>query len=148
VANDGERFTLLGFDVTLLDGGPEAAFSVQEWRAPVGAGGIPIHFHARTHEAFYVLDGALALWLDDGPVTYHPGAYVVVPPGRSHTFWNPGDAPAAYLTVISPRGIERYLAELADGLRQVGSDEEAAALRARLGKAYDITFVGPPPPRR
>jgi quercetin dioxygenase-like cupin family protein len=145
VTNGGERFSLLGFDVTLLDGGTEAAFSVQEWRAPVGAGGIPIHFHARTQEAFYVLDGALGLWLDDRPVTYQRGAYVVVPPGRSHTFWNPGDAPAAYLTVISPRGFERYLAELADGLRQTASDEEAAALRARLGKAYDISVVGPPP---
>jgi mannose-6-phosphate isomerase-like protein (cupin superfamily) len=145
VTNDGEQFTLLGFDVTLLDGGAGAAFSVQEWRARVGAGGIPIHFHERTEEAFYVLDGSLGLWLDDGSVTYGRGSYVVVPAGRSHTFWNPADAPAAYLTVISPKGFERYLVELANGLRQTASNEEAAALRERLGRAYDITIVGPPP---
>jgi len=31
-----------------------------------------------------------------------------VPPGRRHTFWNPNEAPATYLTVISPAGFERY----------------------------------------
>ena len=146
MASDGERFTLLGFDVTLLHGGAEAAFSVQAWRAPSRAGGIPIHLHQRTEEAFYVLDGTLSLWLHDRAVTYPQGSYVVVPPGRPHTFWNPGDAPAAYLTMISPAGFERYLAELADGLRQAASDEEAAAVRERLSAAYDITVVGPPPP--
>jgi len=147
VTSDGERFNLLGFEVTLRNGGADTAFSVQEWRASGGAGGIPIHFHERTEEAFYVLDGELSLWLDDRSATYQRGSYVVVPPGRLHTFWNPGDAHAAYLTVISPRGFERYFLELANGLRQAASDEEAVALRERLGKVYDITVVGPPAPR-
>jgi hypothetical protein len=70
-----------------------------------------------------------------------------VPQGRRHTFRNPTDRPATYLTVISPSGFERYLVELATGLRRVTTDEEAADLRRRLGEQYDITVVGPPPPR-
>jgi mannose-6-phosphate isomerase-like protein (cupin superfamily) len=147
VVADVEPFQLLGFDVRLLDGGADGSFSVQEWRASAGAGGIPVHLHHRTEEAFYVVDGEIALWLDDRPVLRHGGAYVVVPPGRRHTFWNPSDQPATYLTVISPSGFERYLVELASGLRQVANDEEAASLRKRLNGAYDITVVGPPPPR-
>jgi mannose-6-phosphate isomerase-like protein (cupin superfamily) len=141
---DVERFNLLGFDVRLLDGGADAAFSVQEWRAPGGAGGIPIHLHHRTEEAFYVVDGEIALWLDDRSAVHRRGSYIVVPPGRRHTFWNPADQPATYLTVISPSGFERYLAELASGLRHVVTDEEAAALRNQLSAAHDITVVGPP----
>ena len=55
---------MLGFDVTLLDGRPAASFSVQRWKAPPGAGAIPVHLHRRTEEAFYVLDGEMGLWLD------------------------------------------------------------------------------------
>ena len=141
-----EQFNLLGFQVRLLHGGADAAFSVQEWRAPAGAGAIPNHLHHRTEEAFYVLDGEIALWLDDRSTVHPRGAYIVVPPGRRHTFWNPADQPATYLTVISPSGFERYLAELASGLRHVATDDEAAALRKRLSAAHDITVVGPPPP--
>jgi mannose-6-phosphate isomerase-like protein (cupin superfamily) len=144
---DVEHFNLLGFDVRLLEGGADASFSVQEWRAPAGAGGIPVHLHHRTEEAFYVVDGEIALWLDDRPAMRHRGSYIVVPPGRRHTFWNPTDQPATYLTVISPSGFERYLVELAGGLRHVANDEEAVALRKRLSAAYDITVVAPPPSR-
>ena len=142
-----ERFHLLGFDVTLLDGGPAASFSVQRWDAPPGAGGIPVHLHRRTDEAFYVIDGEIGLWLDDRVEVRPAGSYVRVPHGRPHSFWNPGERPAAYITVMAPGGFERYLVELAAGLRDVADEEQAGALRARLAAAYDITVVGPPPRR-
>jgi mannose-6-phosphate isomerase-like protein (cupin superfamily) len=145
VEGEVERFDLLGFEVTLFGGGADAAFSVQEWHASAGAGGIPIHLHYRTQEAFYVVAGEIGLWLDDRSVVRPRGFYTVVPPGRRHSFWNPGDGPATYLTVISPGGFERYFAELASGLQHVATDEDAAALRKRLGTLYDITVAGPPP---
>ena len=148
MASEAERFTLLGFGVTLLDGGADAAFSAQKWRASPGAGGIPIHVHHRTEEAFYIIDGEIALWLDDDVAIHRRGDYIIVPPGRRHTFWNPNEAPATYLTVISPAGFERYLLELAAGLQRVATDDDAAALRKRLGTQYDISVVGPPPDRR
>jgi oxalate decarboxylase/phosphoglucose isomerase-like protein (cupin superfamily) len=103
--------------------------------------------HDRT-EAVYVIGGELALWIDDDIVVHRPGSYIVVAPGRRHAIWNPADEPAVYLTVISPKGFERYLAELAKGLREATSPDAAAALRSRLGMLYDITVVGPPPDRR
>jgi mannose-6-phosphate isomerase-like protein (cupin superfamily) len=148
VDGDVERFELLGLEVTLFCASADSAFSVQEWRAPGGAGGIPMHLHRRTVEAFYVVAGELGLWLDDRAVVRPSGSYTVVPPGRRHSFWNPGDGPATYLTVMSPIGFERYFAELASGLQQVATDDDAAALRRRLGAVYDVIVVGPPPPRR
>lgn len=146
MGGDVESFSLLGFEVVLLGGGGDAACSVQEWRAPPGAGGIPVHVHHHTEEAFYVVDGEIGLRLGEQSVVRGRGSYVVVPPGCPHTFWNPGDRPATYLTLISPAGFERYLVDLAHGLREAATDEQAAALRQRLGTAYDITVVGPPPP--
>ena len=140
-----ERFDLLGFDVTLLDGGPAASFSLQRWQAPPGAGGIPVHLHRRTEEAFYVIDGEIGLWLDDHVEVLPMGSYVHVPPGRPHSFWNPGERPATYITVMAPGGFERYLVEVAAGLRDVADEEQATKLRERLATAYDITVTGPPP---
>ncbi len=66
------------------------------------------------------------------------------PPGQRHTFWNPADEPAEYLTLISPPGFEQCLLQPALGLESVRSDEEAATLRARLGDSFDVTVLGPP----
>ena len=70
---------------------------------------IPVDVHHRTEEAFDIIDGEIALWLDDDVGSHRRGDYIVVPPGRRHTFWTPNQAPATYLTVISPAGFERYL---------------------------------------
>jgi mannose-6-phosphate isomerase-like protein (cupin superfamily) len=88
------EFELLGFGVTLLPGPADTAFSVQRWRASPGAGGIPVHVHHRTEEAWYVIDGEVVIWLDDQPFRYGQGAYVSVAPGQPHTSWNPADAAA------------------------------------------------------
>jgi mannose-6-phosphate isomerase-like protein (cupin superfamily) len=87
-------------------------------------GGIPVHVDAHTEEAFYVLRGKIALWLEGKEVVRNAGSYTVVPPGQRHTFWNPTDEPAAYLTPIAPAGFEDYLRELALGLERATSEEE------------------------
>jgi mannose-6-phosphate isomerase-like protein (cupin superfamily) len=140
-----ERIGLLGFEVTYLHSEPGARVSLLEWHAKPRAGGIPIHFHEHTEEAFYVLRGQLALWLDDEEVIREAGSYTVVPPGHQHTFWNPAEEAAVYLTPIAPGGFEDYLRELALGLQGAASDEQAASLRKRLSERHDIRVVGPPP---
>jgi uncharacterized RmlC-like cupin family protein len=101
--------------------------------------------HRATEEAFYVVEGEIGLWLDDRVDVRPAGSYVHVPRGLPHSFWNPGERPATYITVMAPGGFERYLVELAAGLRDVPDQEQAVMLRERLTKAYDITVVGPPP---
>lgn len=66
--NDGEGDKLVLFDqlFTLLATSPqtEGQFDsfITEGR-PSQA--VPPHFHAKTHETFFVLDGAIRLWMDD-----------------------------------------------------------------------------------
>ena len=94
-----------------------------------------------------MVEGEIALWLDDERLVYGPGAYVVARPGQRHTFGNSSGQPGSSLTVISPAGFEQYLTELARGLSRAQTDDEASAVRERLSEAHDITVVGSPPPR-
>ena len=72
-----------------------------------------------------MVDGEFELWLDDRSTVRGPGAYVTVAPGRRHSWWNPADRSATYISVMSPGGFERYFVELAAGLRQVATDDHA-----------------------
>jgi mannose-6-phosphate isomerase-like protein (cupin superfamily) len=146
VESSPESLELLGFRVT-FHSQPNSSIALMEWEAPPEAGGIPVHVHEHTEEGFYVLRGELALWADDTLVVRGPGSYTVVRPGQRHSFWNPADRPAAYLTPISPAGVGDYLRELAVGLAAAQSEAETAALRIRLAERYDVTVVGPPPQR-
>jgi mannose-6-phosphate isomerase-like protein (cupin superfamily) len=141
-----ERFDFLGFRLTYLHADGGSACSVLEWHAPARSGGPPVHLHDHTEEGFYVVRGEIALSIDDEESVRGPGSYTLVRPGQRHTFWNPGDQPADYLTLISPPGVEDYLRELARGLERVESEDEAATLRRRLGERYDVTVLGPPRP--
>lgn len=52
---------------------------------------IPAHQHLRTHEFFYVVDGEISVWMDDG-ADYHSkttlvtGDFAYVPAGIIHAF--------------------------------------------------------------
>jgi mannose-6-phosphate isomerase-like protein (cupin superfamily) len=145
-SNEPERFDFLGFRVRYLHSDRASACSLLEWHAPPGGGGPPVHVHDHTEEGFYVLRGQIALLVDDEELAGGPGSYTLVRPGQRDTFWNPGDQPADYLTLISPPGFEDYIRDLAHGLEQAQSEDEAAALRKRLGESYDVTVLGPPTP--
>jgi mannose-6-phosphate isomerase-like protein (cupin superfamily) len=72
----------------------------------------PRHIHHRTTEAFYVIDGALSIVLDDREVTADAGSFVTVPPGVVHTFAVHGDAPARFLVIVSPPDFVGYFQEM------------------------------------
>jgi hypothetical protein len=48
------------------------------------------------------------------PFTYHgtSGSFILIPRGTVHTFWNAGALPAKFLVIVSPPGIEQFLAEV------------------------------------
>lgn len=62
----------------------------------------PIHTHSREDEYSYVLDGAVVVQLGDRQLQAAASAVVRKPRGLPHTFWNPTEAPARVLEVISP----------------------------------------------
>ena len=67
-------------------------------------GGHPAaaHVHPHQEEKFEVLAGTLQLVVDGRRSTLGPGDVAVIPPGRSHTWWNVGDEEARVLGEFRP----------------------------------------------
>jgi quercetin dioxygenase-like cupin family protein len=68
---------------------------------------VPWHFHTTIQDTFYVLEGALRLFLRDPKeeVRLQPGETYAVRPGRPHLVTNPGPGSATFLVL---QGIGEY----------------------------------------
>jgi mannose-6-phosphate isomerase-like protein (cupin superfamily) len=85
------------------DGGQ---FVVAEWRDGGGLPGLrrliaPTHVHHFDDEAWYVLEGTLMFRVGEDEVEAPAGSAVMVPHGKSHTYWNPSTDPARYLIIMT-----------------------------------------------
>lgn len=104
--------------------------------------GPPQHFHGAEEEAFYVLEGSVNIQLGEEVINGSPGAFVLIPRGTVHTFWNAGMSPAKLLVIVSPPGMEEYLTEV------VGDQEIDTATFVEkvteVAEKYHMTIVGPP----
>ena len=93
-----------------------------------------LHWHKLTHEAFYVLEGALTFQLGDQTVRAPAGSFVYIPPGVLHVFSNCEDVPARMLVFISPPAFAlREFTAAMEGLAKSGppNPAEMAALMAK-----------------
>ncbi len=142
---EGKSVSFVGNRVTLIHANPDVTHSLIRWVSEPGIPGTPLHIHRVTDEAFYVLEGAFGFQAGERTFEGAAGAFVFVPKGLEHAYWNQGTTPAKMLITISPPGFERYFEELAEGLAEAGDDAEAAMrVRKGLSKRYDIEVVGPP----
>jgi Cupin domain len=78
-----------------------------EWTAQGSAGDeplyqAPLHKHPED-EAWYVLEGTLAVRAGEDVHEISAGGAVIAPGGTAHTFWNPCSDPARYLLVMGAR---------------------------------------------
>ena len=91
------------------------------------------HHHKKMTELFYVLDGAVSFAFDDETRVASVGAVVNVPAG----IWHEVDCTdgARMITIFTPGGFDRYLAELAVMSPEQYADAE---LMETLGERYDI----------
>ena len=132
---EGRRLTALGSTYTTK---ADAAVSrgaywlVEEefWGAPT-----PLHSHTGAEEAFYVLSGEAAVWIDGTETGAGPGTFILVPRGTPHALRRLTDDPVRMLTLVSPPGMERFF----EAVVRAGEDalladpERLAALAANTG---------------
>ena len=129
--DDGRRLTALGSTYTTKAGDADtrgAYWLVEEefWGATT-----PLHTHTTADEAFYVLSGRAAVWLDGGETEAGPGAFLLVPRGRPHALRRLTDEPVRMLTLVSPAGMEQFFQAVADaGEEELLSDPERLTLLA------------------
>ena len=110
-----------------------ADFSVFEQRLPPGPSPVPLHVHDRYDEAFYVLEGEMQFVVGHTTSAAEAGAFVFVPRGEAHRFWNASPTPARLLVIGSPQA-QALVEELAPLLRLTPPD--AAAISAAFAKHH------------
>lgn len=110
-----EALSVFGHRVLVLAGSQDTSgdWALLEHSLAPHAPGPPLHWHAHTSEAFYVLSGTLTLWVDRQPVRAPPGTLIRVSPGTVHRFLNEESEPLRFLVWLTPAGFEGYYAELA-----------------------------------
>jgi len=110
-------------------GGEESDFLVIEWTDSGDSGYdwiAPLHVHHADDEAWYVLDGALRVRLDDEVIEAGPGAAVFAAKGTPHAYGNARKGePVRYLLVLTPR-----IRALIDALHRPGATDYPAIFRA------------------
>lgn len=106
-------------------------FVVLELTADPGFAGPRPHVHHTHEELFYVLDGEFDFFVGGETRQLGPGSFVNVPPGVLHDFRNPGTAPARWLGIAAPAGLDRYFEEIL-ALVAAGTFSEEALRRLRL----------------
>jgi quercetin dioxygenase-like cupin family protein len=110
---EGEAYWVVGDLYTILASGEDTggAYALIHAEVPPG-GGPPPHVHRRDDEAFYILEGELAVQVDGKAIAASAGMWVSLPKGTRHMFRNNGKATAKMLIVVNPSGLEKYFAEV------------------------------------
>jgi uncharacterized protein (TIGR02246 family) len=117
---------------------------VESWTLPPGFAS-PYHVHHREDEAFYVLEGELAVICDGKWIKAGPGTYVFGPREIPHGFKVVGPAPARMLLLCTPAGFEHFVLDLSEPLTDLASPPpppEMGKLMAVAAK-YQIDILGP-----
>ena len=106
----GEGSTISAFELTYTtktDGqATSGAYSLVE--EELWGDATPLHIHNREEEAFYVLSGRLAVWVDGTETVAKAGTFLLIPRGVAHAARRVGDESARMLTLISPAGLQAF----------------------------------------
>jgi mannose-6-phosphate isomerase-like protein (cupin superfamily) len=113
------------------DGGD---FSLMERTLPPGGRRPPPHRHTNCSEAYFVLDGRVAVMVSGEELSVGPEEFVLVPRGTAHTFGNAGEREARLLVIHAP-AMDAYFAGLHDlwNRDEAPTQDEERALMARFG---------------
>lgn len=121
------------------------AFSLVEYTAAPNGRSPPLHFHEKTDEVVFVLDGTIVCTVGEENFSAEAGDTVWIPRRTVHTFSVTGTRPAWLLGIISPGGFEGYFEEMGQYLASLGpgppDPEQVQQKAGELMEVYDQTVV-------
>ncbi|HEX8606759.1 MAG TPA: quercetin 2,3-dioxygenase [Pseudoduganella sp.] len=157
-ADEGERHLVAGMALSVMARGQDTGqlYEVMTWTGGKGAG-LPLHAFATSHQALYVMDGQLELWLGNGHWLMNKGDYASIPPGVPFAFtmrahrtkvlnWATGSASAALMGGLGQPyagHVQPETAVVALDAAAMRASQESGELRwagtPRQGKAIAVT---------
>ena len=137
----GEQLRFLGASRMRLKLGPaaNADLAVFEYVSEPGVTGPPQHLHHGHDETFYVVDGTYQFTIGKDVHILRPGAFLYVPRGTPHTFYNAGDTSGRIVGTFNPSRFADYFRELAAIIEATDKAPEHEAW-VELYSRYDTTF--------
>jgi mannose-6-phosphate isomerase-like protein (cupin superfamily) len=107
---EGQRLTALGSTYTTKAAGDASGGAYWFVEEEFWGDTTPLHTHPAAEEAFYVLSGEVAVWMDGTERVAGPGAFLLVPRGTPHGLRRLSDDSVRMLTLVSPSGLEEFFA--------------------------------------
>lgn len=95
----------------------------------------PLHLHHSEDEAWYCLEGEVAVQCGKEVHRIGPGGAALVPKGEPHTFWFPKPGPVRYLIVMGPK-TAALVGAIHDGTARTFTEMQ------RLFDAYESELLG------
>ena len=150
--NEGEAFWLFGMLQEIKIGRADSGGTIGlvEIQVPEGHGS-PWHVHPEEDEWFYVLDGALTVWVGDVKVELESGGFAFGPKGVPHTFYSTAPVTRA-LVGFAPMQFEGFLRAVGHPapIRELpphhdGPPPDIAKLKP-IAEANGFVILGPPGP--
>ena len=139
-----------GMVAKIRDEDTAGAYSIHDNTIPPGSPGPRPHIPRHHEEAFYVLEGELAVRVGPRTITAPAGSFVVVPRGVFHQPSNPGPQPTRVLLIFSPAGMDHFFEEAAEGcmpLQAAPTDsvvlEKLEAFTEKYGYEFAEFLPGP-----
>jgi quercetin dioxygenase-like cupin family protein len=116
------------------------AFTLLEADEPPGFG-PPMHIHREAAEAFYVVAGEYAIFVNDEEYACSAGSFVFIPAGVPHGF-RVGAQPSRKLNLYTPAAMIGYFDELSAALANGTADPDTLS---QIADRYRMDVVGPVP---
>lgn len=110
-----EKLNIAGGEYRVLVPGTQTngTYAIIEMSVPPGAGPVP-HAHPDFEEIFFVLEGELNFYTQEGSTLVQKGDTVVIPKGGSiHNFKNLAEQTAKLLCTVIPAGLDQFFTEAA-----------------------------------
>jgi quercetin dioxygenase-like cupin family protein len=132
---EGEKITANGIEIFLKAKTQQTNghWSMIEYVLPPSLPGPPPHYHKKTQEMFYVLEGTLQFDLDGKTIDAPSGTLVVVPEGSVHTFKNIYNDKVRFQVWFSPGGLEQYFLDVQELI-----ESEPTWPPADMGKLFSL----------
>jgi quercetin dioxygenase-like cupin family protein len=147
-SDEGKALWMLGGLFTVKAGSAQTngGFSLLEFHQPPGTE-PPLHTHQREDEAFYVLDGEMAVVCGERRFTASPGSFVFLPRGVLHGFTIVGTTALRGLVLTQPGGFDEFVAEMGEPAKTrtipAGGPPDLPKLLALAGKyGIDLQLPG------
>ena len=135
-AGEGLSHLVAGQVIRTLAGVEQTAggFGAVVAECPLDRGPIPMHWHEREHDTWFVTRGRLQVWADDQSRVLAPGDFAYVPPRVHHSYRSLAPR-TQFFGIVAPGGWEQFFADAGEVWGMTGLPAD--------GHPFDFSRMGP-----